>query len=100
MFTQAYQLDVSTLWTQLGYWLAKVGHPVAMRSSDEPYGLLADGRWREAAEFWRDAGCPYEHAMALAESSEPDDLLQALAILDAIDAKPLGRIVPWQPARV
>ena len=35
---------------------------------------------------WEAAGCPYEHAAALAESPEPDDLITALGILDELGA--------------
>ena len=52
---------------ELGYWLVKAGQP-AETSSDHPYALQATGRWREAAAAWEAAGCPYEHAAALAEA--------------------------------
>jgi DNA-binding CsgD family transcriptional regulator len=76
----------------LGYWLAKAGQP-AEAASDHPYALQAAGRWREAAAAWQAAGCRYEHAAALAESPEPDDLLTALEILDELGATPLGTLV-------
>jgi DNA-binding CsgD family transcriptional regulator/tetratricopeptide (TPR) repeat protein len=76
----------------LGYWLAKAGQP-AETASDHPYALQAAGRWREAATAWKAAGCPYEHAAALAESPEPDDLLTALGILDELGAAPLATLV-------
>ncbi|WP_219911972.1 hypothetical protein [Nonomuraea fuscirosea] len=38
------------------------GRPVGGNGLDHPYALLADGRWREAAETWRAAGCRYEYA--------------------------------------
>ncbi|MFI1413468.1 LuxR C-terminal-related transcriptional regulator [Streptomyces sp. NPDC020707] len=43
--------------------------------------------------MWHAAGCPYEHAAALAESPDPDDKLTALAGLDALGAEPLARLV-------
>jgi DNA-binding NarL/FixJ family response regulator len=55
--------------------------------------VQAAGRWREAADAWRAAGYPYEHAAALAESPDPDDLLVAVAALDAISARPLARLI-------
>jgi DNA-binding NarL/FixJ family response regulator len=57
---------------------------------DEPYGLLAAGRWAEAAELWKELGCPYEHALALGESGDPEAMLQALEQLDALGAVPLA----------
>jgi DNA-binding CsgD family transcriptional regulator len=84
--------ETSELWSELGYWMAKAGSPVDLPKSDRPYALLTTGRWQQAAEHWRRAGCPYEYAMALTESSAPDDLLTALEQLDALGATPLARI--------
>jgi len=78
---------------ELAYWLGRAGHPVGGHGLDHPYALLADGRWREAAEAWHAAGYRYEYAVALAESPEPDDQLAALALLDALSAEPLARLV-------
>jgi hypothetical protein len=69
---------------ELAYWLGRAGRPVGGQGLQHPYALLADGRWREAAEVWRSAGFRYEHAAALAESPETDDQLAALAILDTL----------------
>jgi DNA-binding CsgD family transcriptional regulator len=78
---------------ELAYWLGRAGRPVGGHDLPHPYALLADGRWREAAELWRRAGYRYEHAMALAESPEVDDQLAALAELDALDVEPLARLI-------
>ncbi len=78
---------------ELGYWLAAAGQAVPPIDTDHPYALQAAGRWREAAAAWRAAGCPYEHASALAESDDPQDLLAALAELTSLGAKPLARVV-------
>ncbi|ALV37276.1 AAA family ATPase [Streptomyces sp. CdTB01] len=78
---------------ELGYWLTKAGHPVPDDDSDHPYALQARGHWREAAAVWEAAGCPYEHAAAVAESPHPADKLDALAALDALGAEPLARLV-------
>jgi DNA-binding CsgD family transcriptional regulator len=78
---------------ELAYWLGRAGHPVGGAGLHHPYALLADGRWREAAEVWHSAGCRYEYAMALTESPETDDQLAALAILDSLGAGPLARLV-------
>ena len=83
---------------ELGYWLAQApaaaenspGPEVADRAAALPYGLQAAGRWREAAEAWARAGCPYERAAALAESQDPDQLLTALGLLDELGARPLA----------
>jgi DNA-binding CsgD family transcriptional regulator len=78
---------------EFAYWLTKAGAPEPPMLADNPYGLLATGRWREAADFWRAAGCRYEYAMALAESPDPADRLAALTELDGLGAGPLARIV-------
>ena len=46
--------------------------------TDEPYVLHAAGEWRAAAAAWRALGCPYDAAMALADSSDEHDLREAL----------------------
>ncbi|MBK3563028.1 helix-turn-helix transcriptional regulator [Streptomyces sp. MBT62] len=79
---------------ELGYWLSKAGQPpVPADDSDHPYALQAAGEWKRAADLWQQAGCPYEHAAALAESPDPADRLTALAQLDALGAEPLARLV-------
>ncbi|WP_030661169.1 ATP-binding protein [Streptomyces cellulosae] len=78
---------------ELGYWLTKAGHPVRTDDSDHPYALQTRGEWRRAAALWQRAGCPYEHAAALAESPEAADQLTALAAFDALGAEPAARLV-------
>jgi DNA-binding CsgD family transcriptional regulator len=81
-------------WTaELAYWLTKAGQPAEPIGSDHPYAMQARGRWRGAAQAWRALGCPYEHAAALAESSDPDDLVAAHGELAELDAKPLAHSV-------
>src|SRR5262245_286796 len=45
---------------ELAYWTGRAGRPVGGSGLHHPYALLADGRWQEAAEVWRVAGCRYE----------------------------------------
>jgi DNA-binding CsgD family transcriptional regulator len=92
VYTEARRLGDRAHQAELGYWLAKAGQPTEA-ASDHPYALQAAGRWREAAELWQAAGCPYEHAAALAESPEPGDLLASLEILDELGATPLATLV-------
>jgi DNA-binding CsgD family transcriptional regulator len=75
---------------EFGYWTRTAGVAVPVNESDHPFTLLATGRWREAADAWQRAGCPYEHALALARSLDPDDLLSALTTADSLGAEPLA----------
>jgi DNA-binding CsgD family transcriptional regulator len=93
VYAEACRLEVAPIRAELGYWMTRFGRPILPDPSDHPYALLAAGRWREAAAAWRDAGCPYEYAAALADSRDPADLLSALAELDALGAEPLARRV-------
>jgi DNA-binding CsgD family transcriptional regulator/tetratricopeptide (TPR) repeat protein len=92
-YTRACDRDMIQVRAELAYWMARLGRPVVPDASDHPYALHAMGRWREAAAAWRAAGSPYEYAAALADSTDPDDLLAALAELDALGAEPLARRV-------
>lgn len=85
---------------ELGYWLTKAGHPVRLDDSDHPYALQARGLWRQAATRWLEAGCPYEHAAALAESPDPADKLTALTTLDALGAEPRARLLRAELRRI
>jgi DNA-binding CsgD family transcriptional regulator len=59
----------------------------------EPYALQLAGRPTEAAERWRELGCPYEAALALADADEEEPLRRAHAELKALDAAPAVAIV-------
>jgi DNA-binding CsgD family transcriptional regulator/tetratricopeptide (TPR) repeat protein len=78
---------------ELAYRMGQVGTPVGGNGIPHPYALLADGRWREAAQRWRESGCRYEAALARTSSTDPHDLLEALAELDELGAEPLARSV-------
>jgi DNA-binding CsgD family transcriptional regulator/tetratricopeptide (TPR) repeat protein len=95
--TPAYELagrfGTVAIQAELAYWLSRAGRPVPVEGLRHPYALLADGRWPEAAEAWRLAGCRYEYAAALAESSDANDQLAALEVLDSLGAEPLARLI-------
>lgn len=86
VYGDAAEVGAMELLPELAYRLGRTDPPLP-----GPYGLLAQGRWREAAELWRE--CPYERAMAMAESPDTTDVLTALAELDTLGAVPLARIV-------
>ncbi|MGH3484409.1 MAG: ATP-binding protein [Nocardioidaceae bacterium] len=92
-FDEARRRQVRAWEAELGYWLEKAGQAVEHSAGDHPYALLTSGRWRDAAAVWEREGCPYERALALAESPDPDDLLTALTGLNDIGAVPLAGVV-------
>jgi DNA-binding CsgD family transcriptional regulator len=59
----------------------------------EPYALQLAGEWARAAERWREIGCPYEAALALADADDEDALRRALDELYALGARPAAAIV-------
>ena len=79
---------------ELACWRSRAGiedevpHDVA-----EPYALQLAGDWRGAADHWTRLGCPYEAALALADSDDEFALRQALEQLQALDARPAAAIV-------
>jgi DNA-binding CsgD family transcriptional regulator/tetratricopeptide (TPR) repeat protein len=72
----------------LAYWLWRCGAmPIPPEDVPESFRQMLDGRWQAAASAWEKLGCPFERALALAEGDRAARL-QALAIFDALEAKP------------
>ena len=74
--------------------LRRLGHPAepfAGCPESEAAGLRGD--WRAAAAAWERAGRPYERALELAESGQPEPTLEALAVLTQLGALPAVAIV-------
>jgi DNA-binding CsgD family transcriptional regulator/tetratricopeptide (TPR) repeat protein len=67
-------------------WRAGVAQPVVHEIA-EPYALQIAGNWRAAAGAWKELGCPYEEATALADGDEAAQL-EALAIFEKLGAAP------------
>jgi DNA-binding CsgD family transcriptional regulator len=59
----------------------------------EPYRLELSGDVRGAARWWMQRECPYDAALALAGSSEADELREALDMLRDLGARPAAAIV-------
>ncbi|MFG1814001.1 ATP-binding protein [Kribbella sp. NPDC049174] len=93
VYDEVHRFGRDSATSALGYWMRVAGQDVPLKESDNPYSLLAAGEWKQAAEVWRKAGCPYEYALALAQSSDAEDLLSALNTLDGLGAEPLARRV-------
>jgi DNA-binding CsgD family transcriptional regulator len=61
--------------------------------SAEPWALQLAGDWKRAADRWSQLGCPYEAALALADSDEEEALRLALDDLRRLGAKPAAAFV-------
>jgi DNA-binding CsgD family transcriptional regulator len=79
---------------ELAWWRRQGGiaEPVPSAASG-PFELQLRGDWSGAEAAWRDAGCPYEAAMALAESDDEAALRTALEELQELGARPAAAIV-------
>ncbi len=80
--------------TALAYWRWRGGlePEVPPGSGQDPHVLAIAGRWTEAAQSWRQLGCPYETALALAESDDPASVRQAIGQLQQLGARPAAAI--------
>jgi DNA-binding CsgD family transcriptional regulator/tetratricopeptide (TPR) repeat protein len=77
----------------LAVWLKRTGSRRELpRDLAEPYQRHLDGDWAGAAGFWQDRGCPYEAALVLLDSTEEDDLREALQILTGLRAAAVIRV--------
>jgi DNA-binding CsgD family transcriptional regulator len=54
----------------------------------EPYALQLAGDFAAAAAAWRELGCPYEEACALAASDDPALVRRAVVVFEGLGAKP------------
>jgi DNA-binding CsgD family transcriptional regulator len=69
------------------YWLWKAGVLSGAPNECEPaYAAQIGGRWTEAAQLWRQLGCPFERALALSEGGE-DARREAFAVLESLGAR-------------
>ena len=93
VFAETVRLGDAILQAELAYRLRQAGRAVDPPVIDHPFALQARGDWQAAALAWAERGCPYHQALALADSSEPAALLEALPILDSMGATPLARQV-------
>ena len=76
-------------------YLARAGLPAEpFAGCPEPWAAGLRGDWRAAAAAWAAAGDPYEQALELTASGEPEPTLEGLRILDG-----LGAVAPAALAR-
>lgn len=96
--TQAYELGnrQADSWIQgeLAFWLWRHGRLAEKPAGIAyPFALQIAGDWSAAASAWEAIGCPYEQAMALADSDMEGPLRDALEILERLGAAPMAAIV-------
>jgi DNA-binding CsgD family transcriptional regulator len=80
---------------ELAYWRWRAGvhDELPLESIAEPYRFSITGDWERAASRWREIGCPYESAVALADADNERPLRQAIEELQAMGARPAAAIV-------
>lgn len=76
------------LMDEISYYRNPGGNPGETSTHTPAFALQRAGQWREAAEAWRELGCPYERARALAEGDEAARRA-ALAIFEELGANPM-----------
>jgi DNA-binding CsgD family transcriptional regulator/tetratricopeptide (TPR) repeat protein len=78
---------------ELAIWLWRAGELNTIPpGAIEPVVLQVNGNWSESAARWRELGCPYEAAMALADGDEAA-LREAHAELTRLGAAPAAAMV-------
>jgi len=74
---------------ELAYWMWRGGGTdPPPPDTPEPYRSQIAGDWSGAAARWRELGCPYETAEALAEGDDEDALRRALQEFELLGARP------------
>ncbi len=66
--------------------------PVPEFCASYPFSLEVRGQWHEAADGWRERGCPFETARALSGGDEAAQR-EALAMFEALGARPMAERV-------
>jgi DNA-binding CsgD family transcriptional regulator/tetratricopeptide (TPR) repeat protein len=93
-FELARQRKHAWLIGELAYWRWRAGvEEETPAGAAEPYALQIAGEWRRAADLWGELGCPYEHALALADADDDETGLRALGELQELGARPAAAIV-------
>ncbi|HEY7629080.1 MAG TPA: AAA family ATPase [Thermoleophilaceae bacterium] len=91
----ALRYEVPWIVGELACWRRRAGlqDDLPAAAAAHPYALSLAGDWAGAAAWWRELGCPYEAALALADADEEGPLRQALEELQALGARPAAAIV-------
>ena len=91
------ELDLAWATGETGFWAWKLGLISASPpGAAGPFQLHIDGDFLGAAAAWHALGCPYEEALALAESREEASMRAGLAIFQRLGAMPMADRVRGQ----
>jgi DNA-binding CsgD family transcriptional regulator/tetratricopeptide (TPR) repeat protein len=74
-------------------WRAGIWDALSPGKAAEPFALSIAGEGARAASLWQEIGCPYEAALAMADSGNEKALREALDQLQALGARPAAAIV-------
>ena len=72
---------------ELAWWLWRATGVVDDLPMAAPYLAMVEQRWQDAAAQWQEIGCPWEAALSLAETDDPDSLQRASAELHRLGAR-------------
>jgi DNA-binding CsgD family transcriptional regulator len=77
---------------ELVFWASRAGAQVeGMPVGPRPFQLQMSGACSAASRAWAELGCPYEQALALSDSPEPEQRKRALEIFHALGAQPMAQ---------
>jgi DNA-binding CsgD family transcriptional regulator/tetratricopeptide (TPR) repeat protein len=97
LFDEALAADSPWARGEIGFWMWRAGAiEEPPKSAAEPFARQLRGDSAGAAAAWREIGCPYEEALALADG-DPAAQLAAVEILDGMGARPASA---WVRARL
>ncbi len=86
---------------QIAVWLCRTGSSTRPKGElAQPYLMQVEGDWQQAAAAWSDFGCPYDAAMALADSADDGALREALQAFDELGGGPAARITRQKMRRL
>ena len=94
VYEQVEQTNVRWYIGELAYWLWRAEDLTSPPTHHfEPFELQMKGDWKAAAAWWRRLGCPYEAAVALADSDDEAALRYAHAEFARLGAQPMMAVV-------
>ncbi len=88
-FERALNTDSPWAKGEMGFWMWRAGGiDEPPEGAAEPWARHIAGDWEAAIRAWQALGCPYEEAMARADSGTEENLRSALDIFQRLGARP------------